>query len=272
MKKTILSMILLAASQIPAYPSLSGKINQANKLYNEDRRDEALAIYSKILAGRPNSAIANFNMGALLYKSARYEDALRFTSKCLKLFKDDIRASMVNYNLGCVKYRMSQVSGDTALENALNLLKESLNYYKLSIKANPRDLDPKYNYEFVLLKIKELEEEINRQEPEEEREEQKEETEKEEISQQEKDPRQQQEEKEKQEQKEEEQKQEEKEQEKQEEEKKQEQEIVEVEKDKPPEQELEIMLEINKEDEEDRKKGREFISKPRKMSEPEYDW
>lgn len=272
-----MSIILFAASQIPAYPSLSGKINEANKLYDENKREEALAIYSKILARLPDSGIANFNMGALLYKGARYEDALRFTSKCIKLFRDNIRASMVNYNLGCVKYRMSQGSEDTARENALNLLKESLNYYKLAIKADPRDLDAKYNYEYVLLKIKKLEEELNKQEPEEEetkQEEEKRETQEESKEEGPEEDKKDAEEEQKQEQ-EEKKEEEKKEEQKQEEEKKQEQEkqeIMEVEKDEPPEQTLEIMLEINKEDEENRKKNREFITEPRALPEPEYDW
>lgn len=281
MRKTILSMILFAASQIPAYPSLSGKINEANKLYNENKREEALAIYSKILARIPDSGIANFNMGALLYKNARYEDALRFTSRCIKLFKDNIRASMVNYNLGCVKYRMSQESEDTARENALNLLKESLNYYKLAIKADTRDLDSKYNYEYVLLKIRELEEELNRQEPEEKEETKQEEEEKQETREESKEEEPEEdkknaEEEQKQEQEEKKEEEKEKEEQKRQEEKKEQerekQEIMEVEKDEPPEQELEILLEINKEDEEDRKKNREFITEPRALPEPEYDW
>lgn len=149
---------------------LTERINKANSLYKAGKYSEALSSYSKIVADFPESGVANFNMGVMLSLNRKYPDSSLFCSKAVKSFAKEPRLlSLADYNFGCVKYRLSEIipaDNIEALANIIVILKEAANCYKLSVRNNPDDLDAKYNYEFVLLKLKAAEDLLRKAEEE----------------------------------------------------------------------------------------------------------
>jgi Ca-activated chloride channel family protein len=93
------------------------KADKAFKLYTEGKYKEALDLYSEEAIENPDSPEISYNMGNMLYRNERYDDALPSYS--------------------------GMSSGDK------DKLKEALETYKEAIKMAPDDLDAKYNYEFV---------------------------------------------------------------------------------------------------------------------------
>ena len=74
----LLAGALLAAGEAQAQPG-RGKIVQGNKLYTEERYDDALIKYRDAQTQAPGTAEAPFNIGAAEYKKNKYEEALKET-------------------------------------------------------------------------------------------------------------------------------------------------------------------------------------------------
>ena len=68
----LLAGALLAAGGAQAQPG-RGKIVQGNKLYTEERYDDALIKYRDAQTQAPERAEAPFNIGAAEYKKNKYE-------------------------------------------------------------------------------------------------------------------------------------------------------------------------------------------------------
>ncbi|MFQ5649340.1 MAG: tetratricopeptide repeat protein [bacterium] len=120
--------------------SASKKVAEANKLFEEQKYDEANNKYRDALIENPDSPIIHFNIGDVQYKKRNYEEALNSYTKALA--SDDILLqSQAHYNLGNTLYRLGK-------------LPESILEYKRALDLNPSDEDAKYNLEYVRAKLK----------------------------------------------------------------------------------------------------------------------
>ena len=116
------------------------KVIEGNKLYNEEKYDEALNKYRDAQVHSPESPVIKFNIGNTNYKKKKYEDAIKeFESS---LTNDDVNMqAKAYYNIGNTLYRSGK-------------LPESILSYKKSLELNPEDEDAKYNLEFVRAQLK----------------------------------------------------------------------------------------------------------------------
>jgi len=131
-------------------------VSEGNKLYEAEDYTAALERYKKAEELLPDSPLIKFDVGAALYKTKNYKEAVpAFTQS---LASEDSRLEEgANYNLGNTKYRIGASRQEKDPEAAMSVMKESLKYYKRAIGLNPDDEDPKFNYEFVEKKLEELE-------------------------------------------------------------------------------------------------------------------
>ncbi len=144
MKKPITIMILIFVLGIPAFLDAQAgrkKVTEGNRLYSEEKFDEANNKYQDALLEDPGSPPIQFNVGNVLYKKKNYEKALEGYSKSLDT-NDPLLQSQAYYNMGNTLYRNSK-------------LPESILAYERALKLNPDDQDAKYNLEFVRNKLKE---------------------------------------------------------------------------------------------------------------------
>jgi len=117
------------------------KVFEGNKLFNEEKFDEASNKYQDALLEDPGSSIIQFNVGNVLYKKNNYEKALESYNKSLD--SDDVLFQAQSYyNIGNTLYRSGK-------------LPESILAYERALKLNPDDQDAKHNLEFVRNKLKE---------------------------------------------------------------------------------------------------------------------
>ncbi len=116
------------------------QVAEGNKLFAEEKYDEANNRYRDAQIENPESPIIHFNIGDVLYKKRNYEEAIKSYEKALAA--DDIMLqSKGYYNLGNALYRMGK-------------LPESILAYKKALELNPDDEDAKYNLEYVRAKLK----------------------------------------------------------------------------------------------------------------------
>jgi Ca-activated chloride channel family protein len=122
-----------AANKSVPQPSQSkldaGKIKDANELYEKGKYKEALSAYTEAGAENPQHPVLNYNIGNVLYKTGRFENAVE---------KYNIASALNSsiYNIGNSLYKMKK-------------LQEALAAYKQAIIKNPDDLDAKFNYEYT---------------------------------------------------------------------------------------------------------------------------
>ena len=141
MRKMILFLILNVFFVISAFAQGGHKqVTAGNKLYAEEKYDEANNKYRDALVENPESAIINFNIGDVQYKKRHFEEAIKSYEKSTS--SDEIKVQSGSYyNIGNTLYKMGK-------------LPESISAYKKALELNPEDEDAKYNLEYVRAKLK----------------------------------------------------------------------------------------------------------------------
>ena len=116
------------------------KIIEGNKLFVQEKYDEALNKYQDAQVQDPESPLLKFNVGDAQYKKQKFEDAAKEFEASLN--NDDVMMqSQGYYNIGNSLYRIGK-------------LPESILAYKKALELNPDDEDAKYNLEFVRKQLK----------------------------------------------------------------------------------------------------------------------
>jgi len=122
------------------------KKQQAQQLY-----EEAFTNYIKSNASTGNYYKSLYNQGASLYKQGKYEEAAKAITKVLENtnLSDKVKAKAY-HNLGNSLFQQEKY-------------KESIEAYKKSLKANPKDMDTKYNLEYAKQKLQVQQQQQNQQ-------------------------------------------------------------------------------------------------------------
>jgi len=146
-KVKIIVLALVLASLYPwdrafAQESLSSRIIEGNKLYNDGEYDKALTKYNDAQIEAPTSPEIFFNMGNVFFRQGKYKEAIDSYQKSMEKGDINIEAKAM-YNIGNALFQQGQ-------------LHEALEYYKQALERNPEDVDAKYNIEYTERMIKEM--------------------------------------------------------------------------------------------------------------------
>jgi tetratricopeptide (TPR) repeat protein len=156
---------------VPA--SIYNNVREGNKLYEEERYDEAVEEYSKAGDGESDADILSFNTGAALYRQGKYEEATDAFTNAL-ITEDKGLEAMANYNIANSKYRLGSLKAEEDMSEAVNLYRESLDHYKRAIELDEDNDDARYNHELVEKRLKVLLERMKSRQEEKKGEEEKE--------------------------------------------------------------------------------------------------
>jgi len=128
--------------------SLSKTTRKANQSFQNKEYEKALEMYKIAQVESPESPELHFNIGSVLLKETKYEEAIKEFEQAAALFKDPARIADSHYNIGVAEYRMAeqQVSMEK-LQEAIKELEGAMASNQQAMKRNPNDQDPKYNYE-----------------------------------------------------------------------------------------------------------------------------
>lgn len=138
------------------------KVNSGNRHYRRGDFDQALKDYNQAMVDAPDSDIINFNQAAAFYKKEDYEKAREYFTKSLISDNRKLEADAL-YNIGNCKYKSGQLKKNTDLEEAVNLYRQALDYYKRAVEIDQSNQDARFNHEFVERELKALLDKLKRQ-------------------------------------------------------------------------------------------------------------
>jgi tetratricopeptide (TPR) repeat protein len=154
------SLVLLCDNASAA--STAKNVKEGNRLYKQEKYGEAADKYSQAKEESPDSDIVNFNLGAALYKEGKYEEALDAITGALSTDDKKLEAQAV-YNLANTTYKLGSEMAQTDMNSAINMYRQSLDYFKRAMELDSSDQDAKYNHELVERNLKILLDQLKNQ-------------------------------------------------------------------------------------------------------------
>ncbi|WP_432409132.1 tetratricopeptide repeat protein [Wukongibacter sp. M2B1] len=133
----LLMTLLVFTGRIRLNHSMRSSINSGNAYYNDKDYGKAIEIYERVLKNKPNNADILYNLGLTAYAMEDYEKAIEYYSQS----RD---CSML---LGNAYYRQGSRIGDPTQQ--MQSYRQGLEQYLISIKAEPNNIEVKYNYELL---------------------------------------------------------------------------------------------------------------------------
>ena len=125
--------------------------NLGVKRYLEQNYSEAESYFQSAQREEPNNIEIKYNYAGNLYKQGKYIESQTIFLDLLKEknIKEDLKQK-INYNLGNLLYKMG------VKDNPEIFWSTALGYYQKAMELNPKDLEAKENYEFVLKKLSKI--------------------------------------------------------------------------------------------------------------------
>ncbi len=152
---TALTCLLVSFLAAGALAAQEGRveIEEGNRLYEEQRYQEARARYLEALRKVPELALAHFNEGAALYREGDFESSAEAYMEALGRSDPEWR-SQAWYNLGNAMLEQQQAEG-------------AIDAYKEALRLNPADQDAKHNLEYALRLLQQQQQQEQEQEEQE---------------------------------------------------------------------------------------------------------
>jgi tetratricopeptide (TPR) repeat protein len=119
-----------------AIGQINRDIQQGNKLYEQQRYQEAAKDYAKALSKDPTNVPGLFNFGNSLYQQKQYDSSRKVMEATAKIAKNSSGKAAAHYNIG--NSYMSQQKWEDAVSA-----------YKNTLRNNPQDADAKYNLSYA---------------------------------------------------------------------------------------------------------------------------
>ena len=149
---------LLAAAHAPA-ATLRSLVSEGNERYEVKEYEEALKAYRLAAEQSPQSHHAHFNLGAALYRTGEYTQAIgafQHAAQMAREGKDQPAEALSRYNLGNSFFRSSEADAQTNPRQAMGALENSVESYRQALDLDPTLANAEHNIALARKKMKEL--------------------------------------------------------------------------------------------------------------------
>jgi len=161
----VLSVLWLAAGNASG-DALRRLAVEGNRLFTEQKYDEALQKYRSAQVESPESPHLYFNIATALERQGKFDEAIAEYRKVYSR-EDPSLGPWALYNIGVCQYRQAeQAIGTQDYQKALRLLEQCMESNREAMKLAPTDEDPKFNYEQAKRKWKEVLDALKKQQEE----------------------------------------------------------------------------------------------------------
>lgn len=144
--------------------TVAGLVKDGNNAYNAGDYDTAITSYDEALTEDPDSPYSYFNKGSALYKKGDYTGAKEaFETAALK-GKDPQFDAKTRFNLGNTAYKEAEAQMETDLQGALEGCSNSVAHFQEALRLDPDMKEAAENMEMVRLVMKNILDEIQKQE------------------------------------------------------------------------------------------------------------
>jgi Ca-activated chloride channel homolog len=143
-------MVWLFSPEIVLAESVSSTIQEGISDYQQQNFEKAESSFSKAAQELPDSPKINYNLGNSQYKTGKFKEALQTYTKAMAEESPPELKGKALFNSGNALFRLGK-------------LEEAETAYKKVLQVNPKDMDAKFNLEFVREQIKKKNEEKQKQ-------------------------------------------------------------------------------------------------------------
>ena len=136
---------------------------EGNRLYEEQKYDEAVEAYSRAKSGNKNEKGIDYNLGNSLFRTGDVSKAIESYAAATETGDATLKENAM-FNLGAAYYKAGEKAVEAKdMEGAGAALKGSVGQYKKLLALKPGDDDARHNLELALEKLKLLEEQKKEQ-------------------------------------------------------------------------------------------------------------
>lgn len=147
---TLSTFILLFSMNSGWAESVNSSIQEGIAGYQQKDFAKAESNFSKAARELPDNSNLNYNLGNSQYKTGKFKEALQTYTKAMVGESPPELKGKALYNTGNTLFRLGK-------------LEEAATAYKKVLEANPKDMDAKFNLEFVREQLKKKKEEQKKQ-------------------------------------------------------------------------------------------------------------
>jgi Ca-activated chloride channel family protein len=155
-----------ASHTIAGEPAIDGY-----RLYGEKKYADAALRWREALVDEPDSRLLHYNLGAALYRDGKFEEAAQQFAAVVADGDPEWKARAA-YNQGNALYRQGAALEGTEPQKAIEAWQQALAAYLSAMAADPADTDPKFGYELVAKKLRELQDKLEKEKQKKEEEQQ----------------------------------------------------------------------------------------------------
>jgi Ca-activated chloride channel homolog len=150
--------ILLLCVASPA-ATLRSLVNEGNERYSGKEYEEALKVYRLAAEQSPDSHFAHFNLGAALYRTGEYTQAIGSFQHAAQMARengDQPAEALSRYNLGNSFVKSSEADAQSNPREAIAALENGVESYRQALDLDPKLSDAEHNIALARKKMKEL--------------------------------------------------------------------------------------------------------------------
>lgn len=134
--------VVFCGTWVFAQKSYKSLVHEGNRFYENNKFEAAASSFMEAVKTDKNSYTAHYNLGNALYRSEKYEEAIAEYQKASELSQNLHDKASALHNLG-----------NTYMQ--LNKPDKAAEFYKQSLKQEPRNEQTRKNYEIAKLKDQE---------------------------------------------------------------------------------------------------------------------
>jgi Ca-activated chloride channel family protein len=157
---TLLAIIVF--SQHAVADAAYTKNKKANKLYSQQKYQEALTLYDEALLASPKDKRLAINKGSAQFMLGKFDSAQMSYDEAQSVKEPNAKTTLL-YNLGNAFLAQAQQGGQGNPEQAKELLEKAKKNYIKALDVDPSDEDSKWNLEIVQYLLKQNEEQQKNQ-------------------------------------------------------------------------------------------------------------
>jgi Ca-activated chloride channel homolog len=141
MKRSVNILILVILTATAYAQKKNPHIISGNKLYRENKFEEALPEYMKAKEVAGNDPVVNYNLGNTYFRNKNFEEATKTFDNTIESGNNSSMKQKGFYNKGVSLSKQRK-------------LEESIEAYKMAVKLDPADNDARINLQKALLELK----------------------------------------------------------------------------------------------------------------------
>ena len=155
----VLGLLACLGGPAAGAATLRSLVSEGNERYLGKEYDEALKRYRLAAEQDPESFHASFNLGAALYRTGEFTQAIGSFQHAAQMAREKSSAedeALARYNLGNAFFRASDADARTNPRVAIDSLEKSVESYRQALALNPELADAGHNIALARRRMKEL--------------------------------------------------------------------------------------------------------------------